>query len=133
MGGGATGSEVALHLTDNACQVTIVEMLPKVGKQLESMTRKVLLKRLKSRGVQMLTETRVKRVEDNGVVVVDKEENEMFLEADRVIIAIGTRPDNTLYEQIKSKGYEIHRIGDCLEPRSAKAAIYEGAVLGRSI
>ncbi|HDM10291.1 MAG: FAD-dependent oxidoreductase [Deltaproteobacteria bacterium] len=133
VGGGATGSEVALHLTDNACQVTIVEMLPKVGKQLESMTRKVLLKRLKSRGVQMLTETRVKRVEDNGVVVVDKEENEMFLEADRVIIAIGTRPDNTLYEQIKSKGYEIHRIGDCLEPRSAKAAIYEGAVLGRSI
>jgi len=133
VGGGATGSEVALHLTDNACQVTIVEMLPKVGKQLESMTRKVLLKRLKSRGVQMFTETRVKRVEDNGVVVVDKEENEMFLEADRVIIAIGTRPDNTLYEQIKSKGYEIHRIGDCLEPRSAKAAIYEGAVLGRSI
>ncbi len=133
IGGGATGSEVALHLTDQDCNVTIVEMLPKIGAQLESMTRKVLLKRLKSRGVRILTETSLKRVEDRGVVVVDKQGNETFLDADRVVVAIGTRPDNALYDQIKSKGYEIHRIGDCLEPRSAKAAIYEGAVLGRSI
>ncbi|RLB40766.1 MAG: hypothetical protein DRH12_09550, partial [Deltaproteobacteria bacterium] len=133
VGGGATGSEVALHLTDLGCTVTIVEMLPKVGQQLESMTRKVLLQRLNSRGVEILTETSLRRVEDKGVVVADKEGNERFIEADRVIVAIGTKPDNTLYDQIKSKGYEIYRIGDCLEPRNAKAAIYEGAVLGRSI
>jgi len=133
VGGGATGSEVALHLTDLGCTVTIVEMLPKVGQQLESMTRKVLLQRLNSRGVEILTETSLRRVEDKGVFVADKEGNERFIEADRVIVAIGTKPDNTLYDQIKSKGYEIYRIGDCLEPRNAKAAIYEGAVLGRSI
>ncbi len=133
IGGGATGSEVALHLADQGCSVTIVEVLPKVGLQLESMTRKVLLQRLKSRGVRILTETKLQQVKDNGVIVVGKEGKEAFLEADRVVVAIGTKPDNLLYEQIKSKGYEIHRIGDCLEPRSAKAAIYEGAVLGRSI
>ena len=133
IGGGATGSEVALHLADQGCSVTIVEVLPKVGLQLESMTRKVLLQRLKSRGVRILTETKLQQVKDNGVIVVGKEGKETFLEADRVVVAIGTKPDNLLYEQIKSKGYEIHRIGDCLEPRSAKAAIYEGAVLGRSI
>ncbi|RLB37431.1 MAG: NADH:flavin oxidoreductase, partial [Deltaproteobacteria bacterium] len=132
IGGGATGSEVALHLADQGCSVTIVEVLPKVGLQLESMTRKVLLQRLKSRGVRILTETKLQQVKDNGVIVVGKEGKEAFLEADRVVVAIGTKPDNLLYEQIKSKGYEIHRIGDCLEPRSAKAAIYEGAVLGRS-
>jgi hypothetical protein len=49
------------------------------------------------------------------------------------VITIGNRPDNKLYDQIKSLGYEIHKIGDCLEPRSAKSAIYEGAVLGRAI
>lgn len=133
VGGGATGSELALHLTDQGCQVTIVEMLGKIGAQLESMTRKVLLQRLKSRGVAMFTKTSVKRIEDNGAVVADKEGNETFIEADKIIVAIGVRPDNTLYDKIKSRGYEIHRIGDCLEPRSAKAAIYEGAVLGRSI
>ena len=38
-----------------------------------------------------------------------------------------------LYEKIKSLGYEIHQIGDCLEPRTATVAIYESAVLGRKI
>ena len=57
----------------------------------------------------------------------------LFVEAEKVIIAIGTRPQNALYEKIKSRGYEIHQIGDCLEPRTAKVAIYESAVLGRKI
>ena len=38
-----------------------------------------------------------------------------------------------LYDQIKSFESEIHRIGKCLEARSAKKAIYEGMVLGCSI
>ena len=57
----------------------------------------------------------------------------MLIEAERVILATGTRPCNHLYQKAKSPGYEIHRIGDCLEVRNTKAAIYEGAVLGRSL
>ena len=34
---------------------------------------------------------------------------------------------------IKSLGYEVHQIGDCVEPRNAQSAIYEGTVLGRLI
>jgi hypothetical protein len=80
-----------------------------------------------------MTEFKLSKVEENGVHVVGKGGEEQFLEAERVVLAIGNRPDNRLYDQIKSLGYEIHQIGDCLEPRSAKSAIYEGAVLGRSI
>jgi hypothetical protein len=58
---------------------------------------------------------------------------EQLLEAEKVILATGTRPHNRLYKKIKPLGFEIHRIGDCLEARSAKTAIYEGAVLGRSL
>ena len=65
------------------------------------------------------------------ILIVDDEE--LILEAERVVLTIGNRPDNGLYDKIKALGYEIHQIGDCLEPRSAKAAIYEGAVLGRAI
>jgi len=80
-----------------------------------------------------MTEFRLSKVEENGVFVIGKDMEEQFLEAERVVITIGNRPDNKLYNQIKSLGYEIHRIGDCLEPRSAKSAIYEGAILGRAI
>jgi 2,4-dienoyl-CoA reductase-like NADH-dependent reductase (Old Yellow Enzyme family)/thioredoxin reductase len=133
IGGGATGSEVAHHLSESGSDVIIVEILPKIGKALESMTRKILLRKLRSNRARMMTETTLKKIEDNGVLVSDKDGNESFLEAERVVIAIGSRPDNQLYEQVQAMGYELHRIGDCLEPRSAKVAIYEGAVLGRAI
>lgn len=133
IGGGATGCEVAHHLAEFGSHVTIVEILPKIGKALESMTRKILLRKLRTRKTRIMTETKLERIEDNGVGVSDKDGNEIFLEAERVVIAIGSRPDNALYEQVEPLGYEVHRIGDCLEPRSAKVAIYEGAVLGRTI
>jgi 2,4-dienoyl-CoA reductase-like NADH-dependent reductase (Old Yellow Enzyme family)/thioredoxin reductase len=133
VGGGPTGCEVALHLSENGCPVVIVEMLPTIGKPLESITRKVLLKELKANNVKVMTEFRLSKVEENGVFVIGKDMEEQFLEAERVVITTGNRPDNKLYNQIESLGYEIHRIGDCLEPRSAKSAIYEGAVLGRAI
>ncbi|MDZ7697153.1 MAG: FAD-dependent oxidoreductase [Deltaproteobacteria bacterium] len=133
IGGGPTGCEVAYHLSSNESQVTIVEMLPKIGNGLESMTKKILLKKLKERNVQIKTECRLKRVDPKGVFIENKEGQEAFIEAEKIVSAIGSRPDNRLYEQIKDMGVEIHRIGDCLEPRSAKAAIYEGGVLGRTI
>jgi 2,4-dienoyl-CoA reductase-like NADH-dependent reductase (Old Yellow Enzyme family)/thioredoxin reductase len=133
IGGGATGCEVAHHLSRAGCDVTIVELLPKAGKALESVTRKILLRQLRSSGVRILTRTSLKKVEDHGVVVMNGDGKASFLDAESVVIAIGNSPDNRLYEQLEPLGYEIHRIGDCLQPRSAKAAIYEGAILGRSI
>ncbi|MBN2125399.1 MAG: FAD-dependent oxidoreductase [Deltaproteobacteria bacterium] len=133
VGGGATGCEVAHHLAHNGCAVTIVEQLPKIAPQLESITRKVLLRQLKEGGVTFLTGHRLTRIQDDGVVVTAEDGNERFLDAEAVVLALGNLPDHSLYEQIKSLGIPIHLIGDCLEPRSAKAAISEGAIIGRKI
>jgi 2,4-dienoyl-CoA reductase-like NADH-dependent reductase (Old Yellow Enzyme family)/thioredoxin reductase len=133
IGGGATGLELALHLAEHGCEVNIVEMLDKIGKGLESMTRKILLGRLKEKQVKIMTQTRLLRVEACGVVVAGSAGTEQMLEADKVILAAGNQPLDTLYKKVKSLGYETYQIGDCLETRSAKAAIYDSAVLGRSI
>ncbi len=132
VGGGPTGCEIALHLAESGSEVTIVEMLPRVGNGLESITRKVLLNKLIENNVKFMTKSVLKRVEDNGVVISNID-GEVFIPAERVIISIGNKPDTRLYEQIKDMGYEIHQIGDCFEPRSAKNAIYEGTVLGLSL
>jgi pyruvate/2-oxoglutarate dehydrogenase complex dihydrolipoamide dehydrogenase (E3) component len=133
VGGGATGCEVAHHLAEHGSSVTIVEQLPKIASNLESITRKVLLKELRERGVRFLTGRKLSKIEENGVVVTGEDGTESFIEADAVVIAIGNKPDNTLYEQIQSLGISLYQIGDCLEPRSAKAAISEAATIGRSI
>ncbi len=133
VGGGATGCEVAHHLAEHGSSVTIVEQLPKIAMNLESITRKVLLKELRERGVRFLTGHKLSKVEETGVVVAAEDGTESFIEAGAVVIAIGNKPDNRLYEQIQSLGIPLYQIGDCLEPRSAKAAISEAATIGRSI
>jgi len=133
IGGGATGLEMALHLAEYGCRVSVVQMLAQIGSGLESMTKKILLGRLKEYNIKIMTETKFIRVASAGAVVARNDGTELSIEAERVIFATGTRPCNHLYEKVKSLGYETHQIGDCLETRNVKAAIYEGAVLGRRI
>jgi 2,4-dienoyl-CoA reductase-like NADH-dependent reductase (Old Yellow Enzyme family)/thioredoxin reductase len=133
VGGGPTGLELALYLSERGCSVTVIEMLPKIGSGMEAMTKKVILKQLKKNNVTLLTDARLSKIEDNGVVVANQDNREIFIETERVVIAIGTKPDTKLYDKVKPLGYKIHQIGDCLEPRSAKDAIYDSAVLGRRI
>jgi len=133
IGGGATGCEIAFYLCEHGSSVVIVEILTEIGGGLETMTKKILMKKLKKNNVRIISESKLLKVEDNGVVVIDTNKKKTFIETQRVVIAIGYQSDNRLYDQIKSLGYEIHRIGDCLEARSAKEAIYEGMVLGCSI
>jgi len=108
-------------------------MLPKIGRGLEAMTKKIILKRLKKHNTTIFTDTKLLKIEGNGVIVANSDRREQFIKTDKVVIAIGTRPDTRLYDKIKSLGYEFYQVGDCLEPRSAKEAIYESAVLGRRI
>jgi 2,4-dienoyl-CoA reductase-like NADH-dependent reductase (Old Yellow Enzyme family)/thioredoxin reductase len=133
IGGGATGCEVALELSEGGCNVTIVEQLPEIGAKVEAITKKMIKKQLRENNVRILKEHLLSNVSKNGVTVIDKDGNEHFIKGDRVIIAIGNRPDNSLFNQVQDLGIEVYQIGDCLEVRSAKEAIYEGAVIGRNI
>jgi NADPH-dependent 2,4-dienoyl-CoA reductase/sulfur reductase-like enzyme len=133
IGGGATGLEIALYLAGYGCQVSIVEMLARVGGDLEAMTKRILLRKLNEHNVKIMTETKLIKVESAGAAVICNDGTELVVEAERVIFATGTRPYNHLYEKVKSLGYETHQIGDCLKTRNAKAAIYESAVLGRRL
>ena len=113
--------------------MTVVEMLPKVGSSMEAITKKVILERLKKHDVSILTDTTLLKIDQNGVVVADGNGQEKYIEADKVVIAAGTRPNTALYDKVKTLGYNVFQVGDCLEPRDAKEAIYKSAVLGRRI
>jgi hypothetical protein len=112
---------------------SLVEMLPRLGAGMEAMTRKLLLKRLKVLDARLLTECRLEKVAPDGVWITDGDARQRMLPADKVLIAVGTRADNRLYQEIRDIGCEVYQIGDCRTPQDAKAAIYEGAVLGRQI
>ncbi len=133
IGGGATGCEIALHIAESGGHVTIVEKTRRIGPMIETVTRKIFLQKLKERGVNLLTGTEVVRIQERGVLVMNRDSGEQLLEADYVTTATGMKSDDSLYQALLPLGIPIHRIGDCLEPRSAKAAILEGALIGRKI
>jgi 2,4-dienoyl-CoA reductase-like NADH-dependent reductase (Old Yellow Enzyme family)/thioredoxin reductase len=133
IGGGATGCEVAYHLSEAGSPVTVVEMTDKIGGDLEAVTKRMLLRRLKERNVAFLTGHKLLKVTADGLVVKGPDNPEHKIEAQRIVIAIGIRSNDSIHSAIKALGYDTHVIGDCLKPRSAKQAIYEGTKLGLEI
>ncbi|MBI2832437.1 MAG: FAD-dependent oxidoreductase [Chloroflexi bacterium] len=88
--------------------------------------------RLIEDGVYIYTQARVREIRETGVYI-DFEQETAFLKADTVVLAVGAKPENALFEQLKGTVPEIYRIGDCAEPRDAMDAIREGAEIGRIV
>ncbi len=133
IGGGPTDCEAAWHLARQGAAVTVVEMTSEIGRGMESITKRMLLRKLLEMGVKILSGWKLVRVKADGVCLTGADGGRRFVRADRGVIATGLIPDDRLYRSIEPLGYEIHRIGDCQEPRTAKAAIYEAAVIARKI
>lgn len=52
---------------------------------------------------------------------------------DTLIIAQGHLPDTSMEQALKSSGAVVTLAGDCLSPRSAEEAVYEGLLAGRNV
>jgi hypothetical protein len=54
-------------------------------------------------------------------------------EVDTVVLALGHAPETGLETQLAPLGLPMHLAGDCLSPRSAEEAVYEGMLAGRAV
>jgi len=98
VGAGPIGMEFAHIWSTYGAQVTVVEMLPRALPLEDEAVSREVERAFKRRKVRLLTSTRVQGVEasDGGVqmTVVGEEKGEQVLEAERVLIAIGVRPNS---------------------------------------
>ncbi|QZY56190.1 FAD-dependent oxidoreductase [Crassaminicella profunda] len=134
IGGGLVGAETAAHLANHGKKVTIIEMLPEIVKDGEPAVKHFLFKDLEQNKVQILTNTSVKEILNNTVVIADQEENKSKLEnVDTVVMAIGSRPVNTLAKKIQGKVEKVITIGDAVKVRKALEAVEEGFRAGLQI
>ncbi|MCS7139588.1 MAG: FAD-dependent oxidoreductase [Candidatus Nezhaarchaeota archaeon] len=132
IGGGGVGCYVAAKLVNDGKKVTIVEMLPKIGGDLGISTRWTILLYLRERGVEMLTNTKAVEIKSDAVVV---EQDGMVkrIPCNTVVVAVGTRSNDGLYDKLRGRVKEIHKIGDCVTPRKALDATREAAELALKI
>jgi hypothetical protein len=54
-------------------------------------------------------------------------------EVDTVVMAFGHAAETALEHELADLGIPLHLAGDCLSPRSAEEAVYEGMLAGRAV
>ena len=98
-------------IADGSHKVTVLEMLPKVGKGVGRSTKWILFALLKRFGVKLETKAKVTSILPGKVLAeVDGEEKEFA--ADTVIMAAGARPKNSLGRELKERGFTVLSVGD---------------------
>jgi pyruvate/2-oxoglutarate dehydrogenase complex dihydrolipoamide dehydrogenase (E3) component len=132
IGGSATGCETAELLADDGCEVTIVEMLPSVGRGIELVTRRRLIRGLREAGVALLTRGRVTSIEADRIVYEREDGGVEALECDRVALAIGWRARGAeLVSGLNGRPHIV--VGDASTPSDFVAAINAGADAGLAV
>jgi len=136
VGGGLSGCEVALWLSKQGKQVTIVEMLDdiiKAGDPICHANATMLKDLLVYNKVKIMTNTVLSEVTDKGVVVIDKSFAKQEIPADTVVIAVGLKAKSELYDALADKYTDIYLIGDAREPKKIMDAIWNAYEVARNI
>jgi len=119
-------------LNSGSKKVTVVEMLDKAGKDIGKTTRWIMMDRLRKLGVRICTGTRLTEIKRDRVVVEGPDGAEE-IPADTVVLAIGSKADRGLYEEIEKEFHEVSLIGDACTPGKAMDALREAYDLGISM
>ncbi len=97
IGGGAIGLEFATVWNSYGCDVTIVEMLPRIAPLEDEEISAELTKAFNRRKIKTLAGHRVESLlvqDDKAVVKVSSPEGEKILEAEQALVAIGFKPNS---------------------------------------
>jgi NADPH-dependent 2,4-dienoyl-CoA reductase/sulfur reductase-like enzyme len=143
VGAGTAGLETAEHLARRGVRSIVVKRKPEVGGKLDPLAQTTLLRRLEGLGVDVRTGVEVVRFETDqaGQTTViaqpyPRQQNaeEMRFPAETIIIALGLRAKDGLAKALRARdGLQVKVAGDCIEPREALEAVWEGFEIGRKL
>lgn len=131
-GGGLSGADLALELAENGHQVTVVEMMDEIARDMLFLNRIPLVRLLQENQVTVLAGHKVAEVTDTGIVVSGPE-GDLSLDCDTVVAAFGVRPATQLAQDLAGLGARVHPVGDCVEPRKVGDAINDAYELAFSL
>lgn len=133
IGGGQVGAETAHHFALQLKNVTLVEMLSDIAIEEALAPRWHLLRWLEKRKVNMLTNTTVTEITADSVKVKGQNGIETAIPADTVILAVGSRPNNKLADDLKAAGCKVKVIGDADKVGLVMDAVSQGYEAGANL
>ncbi|MBO5858699.1 MAG: FAD-dependent oxidoreductase, partial [Clostridia bacterium] len=133
IGGGSIGCETAEFLAKQGKKVSVIEMTDTFAGNTGKTAQTILLGHLKGNGVKLLAESRVEKITATEVIYKAKDGKQNSVKADTVVLAIGNRPDTSLYNSLKDEVNEIYNIGDSNGGGIIPNAVYDGYTVGNKI
>ncbi len=132
VGGGLVGCETADFLLKRGRQACIVEMKDRLATDMEPRTRVFMMDRLSHGSVEVWTNSTFLGLDEYGCAKVRHEaRGELtFPAADAIIVALGYRPNRSLYSGLLNMGMEVRLIGDCAGVGKIENAVRSGFEAG---
>jgi 2-enoate reductase len=135
VGAGLVGCELALDLAMKGKKVTIVEALDKpmaVNGPICSANKEMLEKLLPFNGVEIICSAKVTGYK-NGELNYEKDGKENSIPADSVVLSVGYRSENSLYEEIKYEVSDLYLLGDAKKVSNIMYAIWDAFEVANAI
>lgn len=133
IGGGLVGCETALGLAMEGHAVTIVEMLDDVANDLNMINKFSLMDHLNKHNVEIITGHSCYEIKDDVILATNKAGEEMKIDFDKIIVAIGTKQNTDLADIIEKHFPETYIIGDCSDIGKISDAVHSGYITGTRI
>lgn len=129
-------TDIAEYLCSNGAEyVEIVTKYPFVGLEIDFLNLTDVYQKLYTAGVKFTPNTIMTKYDGRNVTVRNpfSGKEDTIRGIDAVVIASWNRANDELYAALKGKVKELHRVGDCLAPRTAMDAIFDAYKLAREI
>ena len=133
IGGAIQGCQLGEFLTKRGRKVTIVDTEKELGKWLYPERKTRLFYWFKRKGVKLIGGVKLEEITPDGLSVIVKDDNNQFLQADKIIPAMPLAPNLELMNKLKDRVSIIYTVGDCTNPGIIPDATAAGWEVGNKI
>ena len=113
IGSGMTGLETAHYLTEKGNKITVIEMAKSIAPGTWMQHVDDIMPKLEASGTVFMTNEKLLEIHKGYVVTQNvKSKENTSIEADKVVLALGSRPVNALENEFRKAGFNPIVIGD---------------------
>ena len=126
------GLGLAEKLTRDGCSVRLCSNGNMAGQTIPQYVRDAWLGTMHRLGVELIPMVRLFGADQDTVYLQHLTSGEAVIceDVDTLVLSMGHEPDRALGETLEDWDGEVHWIGDCLAPRTAEEAVFEGLKVG---
>lgn len=117
IGSGMTGLETTEYLNEHGNRVTVIEMADEIAPGAWFQLVDDEMERIRPYGTRFMIGTKLCSIEDDGVIVENVQSGKQEkIKADRVVLAMGVRPETALADKLLELGVKnVYRTGDAVK------------------